>query len=318
MALTKTDSYDTNMTIDSNLRDDLLWWKDHIMKSFNPILSGNYTLEIFTDASLVGWGAACEGNVTGGSWNDSERANHINYLELVAVFFGLKSFARLHTNCEILLRVDNTTAVSYVNKMGGVQYPHLNEITQNIWKWCEERNIHIFASYIKSSHNIEADGGSRNIDIEWELNSQAFHKIVNTFGKPDIDLFASRINAKCPRYVSWKPDPSAYNIDAFTVNWSNYFFYAFPPFALILKVLQKIINDGAIGIVVVPYWMTQAWFPLFKSLSVGEIIIFRPQKHLLFSNFRESHPLHSQLSLAASVLSAKPSLEDKYHLQQST
>ena len=33
--------------------------------------------------------------------------------------------------------------------------------------------------------------------------------------KPDIDLFASRINYKCKKYVSYQTDPGAYAVDAF-------------------------------------------------------------------------------------------------------
>ncbi|KAL4718583.1 hypothetical protein ACJJTC_018224 [Scirpophaga incertulas] len=72
-------------------------------------------------------------------------------------------------------------------------------------------------------------------DIEWELADYAFQDIVTKFGYPEIDLFASRINNKCKRYVSWHIDPDAYAINAFTIPWSGYFFYAFPPFSMILN-----------------------------------------------------------------------------------
>lgn len=48
-----------------------------------------------------------------------------------------------------------------------------------------------------------------------------FKKIVSILGQPDIDLFASRVNAKCSLYISWKPDPDAWNINAFTGDWSK-------------------------------------------------------------------------------------------------
>ncbi|KAI8422105.1 hypothetical protein MSG28_009993 [Choristoneura fumiferana] len=152
----------------------------NILTGTNPIQRYNYVQEIFTDASTTGWGAASNGEKTGGQWTDIERKNHINYLELLAVYFGLKSFADDKCNCNILLRVDNTTAISYINRMGGVQYPHLNYVAKMIWKWCEERRIFIFASYIKSSLNVEADRESRkiNIDGEWELQNKAFIQVA--------------------------------------------------------------------------------------------------------------------------------------------
>lgn len=303
------DDYDAMMSIPNSFYGDLQWWKNNILLSYNPIRRGKYVMEIFSDASTTGWGAACNGERANGLWSAEEQTNHINYLELLAVYFGLRSFANDKNDCEILLRVDNTTAISYVNRMGGVQYPHLTNVSKKIWQWCETRNIFIFASYVRSSHNVEADCESRriNIDTEWELCSQSFLKIVTRFGQPDIDLFASRINAKCERYVSWRRDPYAYNIDAFTLDWHPFFFYAFPPFAMILKILNKIVNDGATGILVVPFWPSQAWYPLFRSLCIGETITFPPNKQLLSSVFRTTHPLHHHLSLVASIVCGKPS-----------
>lgn len=308
------DNYDTTMHIPNSFCDDLRWWKNNILNSNNPIRREKYSMEIFTDASKTGWGAACNNERTGGHWSAEEQVNHINYLELLAVFFGLRSFASDIKDCAILLRVDNTTAISYVNRMGGVQYPHFNDISKKIWQWCEVRRIFIFASYIKSSQNTVADFESRqlNTDTEWELSDNVFSEIIRRYGQPDIDLFATRINAKCDKYISWRRDPYAFNIDAFTVDWHPFFFYAFPPFSLILKILNKLINDGATGILVVPYWPSQPWYPLFKSLCTTKIMIIPPSKFLLSSVFRKIHPLHHHLSLAASVVSGNRSLIKPY------
>ena len=45
--------------------------------------------------------------------------------------------------------------------------------------------------------------------------------IFSLFGKPDLDLFASRLNHQLPRYVSWIPDPNAVGVDAFTLDWGT-------------------------------------------------------------------------------------------------
>ena len=122
-------------------------------------------------------------------------------------------------------------------------------------------------------------------------------------GKPKVDLFATRANAKCKKYVSRFLGPFSFAIDAFTLNWSSFYFYAFPPFAIILKVLRKIKNDKAVGIVIVPYWATQPWFPLFQSMLISRPIFLKPNKDLLFSSNRESQPLWSQLTLVTGKLS---------------
>ncbi|PZC70555.1 hypothetical protein B5X24_HaOG215645 [Helicoverpa armigera] len=258
------------MDIPSHIRQDLLWWLNAVKNSVNPIRDEKYLLEIFSDASKTGWGVACRDETSNGQWSDVEKDLHINLLELMAAFFGLKIFAKHLKNCQILLRIDNTTAISYINRMGGIRFPNLNKIARELWQWCEQRNIYVFASYISSENNEIADAESRatHPDVEWELANRAFSKIIHKFGSPSIDLFASRINRKCDLYVSWKKDPDAYAVNAFTLNWRNLNFYAFPPFSVILKSLRKIITDEAEGIVVVPYWPTQPWFPLFENLHL--------------------------------------------------
>lgn len=143
--------------------------------------------------------------------------------------------------------------------MGSVQFVNLYDESKAIWSWCESQNIRIFASYIKLEDNVEADEESRRLpaDTEWELADWAFKKIKNRLGPFDIDLFASHSNNKCKKNVSWGRDPDSYAIDAFTLNWTDYYFYAFPPFSLIPRVLQKIISDRAEGVVIVPLWRGQ-------------------------------------------------------------
>lgn len=312
LALQKYGDFEAKFRLSEVILPDLHWWQVNIFSTRKYLRAdNNYSLEIFTDASRTGWGAVCNENRANGQWKENELLFHINYLELLAIFLGLKCFATAASNCSILLRVDNTTAISYINRMGGVRFPHLNKLTKSIWQWCEKRNILIFASYINTNDNIEADEESRkiNIDTEWELSNWAFEKLVKCLGEPKIDLFASRANAKCSLYIAWKPDPDAVEIDAFTVNWHNIFFYAFPPFALILKCLRKIISDSATGILVFPYWPGQAWFPLLKRMLISDMVVFEPNEDLLRSSSRTPHPLHSTLTLAAAKLSGQ-------HLQE--
>ncbi|KAJ8966439.1 hypothetical protein NQ314_003521, partial [Rhamnusium bicolor] len=190
-----------------------------IPTSTNDLRRDNFNLEIFTDASLTGWGAFCQEKTAHGWWTASDTDKHINYLELQAIYYGLKCFASDLSNCYILIRTDNTTALSYI--MGSIKFPKLNSLTRRIWKWCETKNIWIFASYIPSIDNWQADQASRTLrtETEWALNIDIFKEITNHFGMSDIDLFASIHNHKCKRYISWITDPEAETIDAFTVFW---------------------------------------------------------------------------------------------------
>lgn len=313
--LINNDNYEKKMTINETIKDDLIWWKENAALGVNPIRTMKFNAKINSDASLSGWGAFSEGIRIGGFWNPGEKEHHINYLELLASFLALKSFARNLTNCEILLRIDNTTAISYINKMGGVRFPHLNNLARSIWEWCEKRKIWLFASYIPSKENVEADAASRNknIDTEWELAPKAFKQISKKFGPFSIDLFASAGNTKCSIFCSRFPDPKATFVDAFTISWSKKKFYAFPPFALIAPTLKKIILDKASGTLIVPFWPAQPWYPLLMSLICEPPLFFKPQKDLLLSPCRKvMHPIHASLFLVAVNLSGKRFEKRKY------
>lgn len=111
---------------------DLEWWKVNANIGSNPIRTHKFTVEIFSDASLTGWGCFCKGKEVRGFWDRSEKKNHINYLELLAAFFAIKCFAWNLSDCEVLFRLDNTTAISYVNRVGGIQFPHLGNLSREI------------------------------------------------------------------------------------------------------------------------------------------------------------------------------------------
>ena len=51
-------------------------------------------------------------------------------------------------------------------------------------------------------------------------------------------------------------------IDAFSLDWSNLNLYAFPPFSVIPTVLKKLRSKAAQGVVVLPDWPAQEWYPV--------------------------------------------------------
>ena len=151
---------------------------------------------------------------------------HINSLELLAIKFGIKSFLPLFKNIEhIRIMCDNTTAISYINKQGGTQNMGLNKLAGEIWEICIKQNVHLSAAHIPGAHNTLADAASREFidSAEWMLDPITFGEITSQFGCPDVDMFASRLNKQLKNYISWKPDPESYAIDAMTVSWSSLF-----------------------------------------------------------------------------------------------
>lgn len=215
----KAKTYNSTMVLSHQIKNTLDWWIQNLNFSEN-IKPKVFSLEIFSDASPTGWGAYCNDMNAKGFWQESEKLQHINYLEILAAFYGLKSFTKTKKNIRILLRIDNKTAIACINRGGSVKYRNLSKITYQLLSWCEQNQITLFASYIPSKENTEADRGSRekSVGSEYELHKQIFNKIIRVFGKPEIDLFATNLNKKCSRYISWFPDPNSVAVDAFTTS----------------------------------------------------------------------------------------------------
>ena len=57
----------------------------------------------------------------------------MNYLELLAVFLTIKALCGDCANLHIRVQCDNTTAVCYINNMGGSKSPDCNSVARQIW-----------------------------------------------------------------------------------------------------------------------------------------------------------------------------------------
>ena len=293
-------NFDVIITLDHDSLEELHWWVSNINSvNGSPIRSPAPTLFITTDASMTGWGAVCESQRTNGRWSDSERAQHMNVWELKAAFLALKSFLKNQSHKVVCLRMDSTTAVAHVNNKGGTHSPCLLALTLELWQWCLERNIMISAQHVSGKLNTIADLESRvfNDSSEWKIAPQ----IISPFLKGcEIDLFASRLSAQLPQYVSWRPDPEAVHADALTMDWAPFKGYAFPPFNLIPAVLNKVSQDKVDIILVAPIWTAQSWWPLLLNLLIEQPVLLLSSRHLLRdpADPQRIHPMFPRLHLA--------------------
>ena len=301
-------SYSGRMRLGPAALEEIKWWKENFINANRFFKERKIDRVIYTDASDTGWGATDAVRRVFGFWNRQEFGFHINYKELLAVKLALlKLGSKLVGQC-ILLRIDNSTAIAYINRMGGVRYEHYHALAKDIWHWAECRGNLLKATYIPSKENLIADRLSRirNPDAEWELSSEAFRSTVVELGRPEVDLFATKGNKKCTRYVTRFPDSSAWQIDAFSFSWRGIFFYAFPPFNVIGKTLAKIREDGAQGILIVPRWENQYWYPLFLKLRTERFIDFKHNPSILISMCREKrHPRAKYLVIIAAIVSGE-------------
>lgn len=310
-------NFDRRISLSSNSVSDIQWWLSNIDSEFNFILESSPSIWISSDASNLGWGAERDGKTTGGRWDSEESLLHINVLELKAVLFALQSLCSDVKSKHIRIRSDNVTAVTYINNMGGMKSSLCNSISKNIWNWARITDNNLTAEHLAGTENTIADKASRVFHdcTEWQLENFCFDWITNMFGNPDVDLFASRLNRQCKVYASWKPDPGAWFIDAFSRNWANFVWYAFPPFCLINLCLRKITVDKAEGIIIVPLWPTQPWFPrLLRMLTETPVVLPRDVLKLPYNNTR--HPLRKTLRLMSCLVSGNFMKAKEFRRQQ--
>ncbi len=201
---------------------DLQWWVSSLT-TFNKkgILPLRTDMIIESDASTKGWGAFCQGRSAGGPWRWAELKYHINILlELKAAFLALQTFLHNQKSTQVLLLIDNKTAIAYINRKGGTHSKPLSDLAIEIWQWCMARDIRyivLMAEHIAEKENTRADKESRTFRDpgDWKLRKSCFHCLRQIWGRPEVDLFAARHNHQLPTYYSYRPDPEALAVDAF-------------------------------------------------------------------------------------------------------
>ena len=232
---------------------------------------------------------------TGGRWSLQESTHHINCLELLAGSLAVKCFTKSKAKAQVLLLMDNVTAVTYINNMGGTHSRLLSQLAKNLWDWCLSHNVLLSAQYIPGIQNIQADRPR----VEGIPRLQRLETEPNCFQQPVSEMGTSRhrLTFQFDHYVSWRPDPSAIHTDAFTLNWTTFRGYAFPPFAMIGRCLQLIQSQKVEHLVLMaPVWPTQAWYPLLLELCIYFPLLLPTREDLLIQRGK-NHPLH-QLQLA--------------------
>ena len=203
------------------MRHSLLWWlQKRNLLNCHSILPISW-VTITTDASNTGWGAHCLSEIAQGKWNPRLHREVSNILELRAAFRALQAFHHLTVGTSVLLRLDNTTAVSYIKRQGGTRSHSLLKEVEPIMIWAQKHLSNVTAVYLPGSQNIQADFLSRvSMDNnEWSLHADVFQWLKSLGFLPEVDLFASPCNFKLEKYYTRFKCPQAFGVDALTEQW---------------------------------------------------------------------------------------------------
>ena len=266
-----TQSWECQITMGDWFSDAISQWTDTSWLTEGvPIHPPVGEIELYTDASNVGWGAHVDSLIASGRWSAEEATSHINLLEMEAVWRALQQFLPALQNKTVRLFTDNTTVAFYINKQGGARSRPLSRLAEKILLWCDDHQIVLAARHVAGKLNILADALSRPhciLQTEWTIAHRVLQRVWNRFHRPHVDLFATRFNHKLPTYVSPVPDPEAWAVDALSIPWTGLRAYAFPPIVILPKVLRKARSDGPCLLLVAPLWPAQHWYPDLLELA---------------------------------------------------
>ena len=265
-------------------------------------------ISFFSDASDVGWGALVGEHHASGLWLPHQKALSINMRELLAVQLGLQAFEHLIMGMSVALFCDNTTTVAYLRRSGGTFSSTLNATAREVLLWAESRRIRLLPQFIMGSSNVTADALSRPnqvIGSEWTLHQEVVDQLVHKWPAM-IDLFATSLTARLPVYFSPASDPRAAGTDALLQPWDDLQAYAFPPIAIIRRVLLKLRSSKNCELTLIaPFWPQRDWFPdLLELLSDVPITLSGRRDLLRQPHFHRFHQNLPMLRLTAWRLSS--------------
>ena len=241
-----------------------------------------------------------------GIWSPGEVGLHSNNKELLAVVKAVAYF-RVRLACQhIVICSDNTSTVAAINKQGGTKFWSLTELAWELWELLDGIHCVARARHIPGRLNVLADCLSQGHSIRMVHSASGSGEDLGEMGTPEVDLFATHHNYKIRKFVSPFPHPRAWRVNAFSLDWSGMFAYAFPPWVILQEVLQKLIDDRAKMILVAPTWLSTTWFPLLLQLSIEDPVPLPMTWNLLLQPHSGIHHQNlSVLNLQAWLLSGQ-------------
>ena len=277
-------------------QEDLFWCSWTILQREGIDLSLPMSdLSFYSDASDVGWGAIVGENQVSGVWTPSQRELSINLREMMAVQKGLLEFSSLLRGKTIALFCDNVTTVAYLRQSGGTRSQVLFLKAREILLWVESMEITLLHQFIQGSLNTRADLLSRPnlvIGSEWTLHQEVVQDLLHQW-PAIIDLFSTSLIARLPVFFAPAWEPKAAGVDAFLQPWDNLQAYAFPPIAIIRRVLLKLRASHDCDLTLfAPFWPQREWFPdLLELLSDIPIELPNRRDLLLQPHFHRFHEI---------------------------
>ena len=131
--------------------------------------------------------------------------------------------------------------------------------------------ITLLPQFIQGSLNTRADLLSRPnlvIGSEWMLHQEVVQDLLHQW-PAIIDLFATLLTARLPVFFAPAWEPKAVGVDAFLQPWDNLQAFAFPPIAIIRRVLLELRASRNCELTLIaPFWPQRDWFSRSTETSI--------------------------------------------------
>ena len=155
-----------HVTLNRAARADLAWWQ-HFLPTWpgtSLFLQSDWTpapdMELFTDASNVGYGAYWAGQWFNDHWSAEQTRYTIAWKELYAILVACSTWGSRWSRRRVLFHCDNAAVVAIWGKGSG-RCPHLMSLVRHLFLMAARGNFHVAISHIPGVQNQIADNLSR-------------------------------------------------------------------------------------------------------------------------------------------------------------
>ena len=218
----ETGSWSDRISATPTILHQVAWWASPAVLQGVSLSALETEITLFTDASSHGWGAQLGSRTLQGTWSPQQESQHINLLEMEAVFLSVTRFLPQLKSRVVRLMCDNAVVVTYINKEGGTKSFRLTRLTIRLLKFCDRKGIRLVPVHLPGSRNIQADALSRvgqTLATEWAINGQLLHAVFSTWGNTgdrSVRNFCQQ-EAACLRITIFGPEGQIRRCDVSTV-----------------------------------------------------------------------------------------------------
>lgn len=275
------------------------------------IKPGTVSRVLYTDASGQGYGGVLHRvanrvvepalQVQSGFWESCEPTASVS-TELKGLWRALVAAGSELVGQNVLHRTDSISTYYILRKGGCRSSRELDVVASRILVYCAVQGVALSSQYVGADVIIVsgADALSRRQDeSDCRLHPELFGKLCSVFGEVQVGRFATAASAqwlagrRLPYWGLWA-DGLAAGMDGLSGDWRGLFNYAFPPVALVGRVLQLVSEQQARVLLIAPKWPSQWWWPQLQAMAAIVVDLHKIHVGELFLPTRAGglpHPL---------------------------